>query len=119
METIKMKNKNKTKKKGYLKNPLNEDRFIKQKKPLPFVYSEELLSNIKNSDWTFEDKLTGEEKKTISNELDELLNNPNVSISSNTRDVIKNSFVSAKSLYISENIELKWYKTAQNYIRIL
>ena len=63
--------------------------------------------------------MTDEEKKNISNELDELLNNPTISISSNTRDVIKISFVSAKSLYISENIELKWYKTAQNYISIL
>jgi len=109
-----MKNKNKTR-----NCPINVDRIMKQKKPILFVYSEKMISNIKNSDKTLEYKLTEEEKKDISNELEELLNNPNVSINNSVRDVIKNSFISYKSSYISENMELEWYKTAQNYINVL
>ena len=60
--------------------------------------------------------LTEKEKEVISNELEELLNNPNISINTNT---IKNAFVKYKYMYIGTRIELEWYKIAEHIIKVL
>jgi hypothetical protein len=111
-----MKNKNNTRRK---RNSINVDRIKNQKKPLPFIYSEEGILKVQNSNKTKENKLTEEEKKEISNELEELLNNPNVSIPNNARYSIKNSFIKNKTVYISGNMELEWYRLAQHFINVL
>jgi len=111
-----MKNKNKTRKK---RNSIYVNRIKKQKKPIPFIYSEDGISNIKNSDKKIESKLTEEEKQDISNELEELLNNPNVSINNNTKFSIKSSFFLNKSVYIGRNIDSEWYRLAQHFINVL
>ena len=62
-------------------------------------------------------KLTEEEKETISNELEELLNNSN---DSNSVDTIKNCFIKFKYMYThNSKMELHWYKIAEHFIRML
>ena len=62
-------------------------------------------------------KLKEKEKKNISNELEELLNIPDIS---NMTNIIKNSFVKFKHMYTSNSkMELQWYKIAEHYIKVL
>lgn len=62
-------------------------------------------------------ELTENEKKAISNELEELLNIPDIS---NMTNIIKNSFVKFKYMYTSNSkIELQWYKLTKHFIRLI
>lgn len=110
-----MKNKNKTRNK---RNSINVDRIKKQKKPIPFIYSEDGISNIKNSDKKIESKLTEEEKQDISNELEELLNNPNISVEKSLKKLIEDTFIGYKN-DITGKYGSNWYKIAQKFIRAL
>ena len=68
----------------------------------------------KNSDY----KMTEKEKKDIMNELELLLNNPNVSIDESLKNLIKKNVIEHKKAFPGIN-EANWYKIAQKFIRDL
>ena len=63
-------------------------------------------------------KMTEKEKKDISNELEQLLNNPNISVDKSLKELIKDTFVGYKNDFTGKH-ESNWYKIAQNFIRAL
>lgn len=76
-----------------------------------------MTSNNKDLDKKSEDIMTEKEKKDIWDELEQLLNNPNVSIDKSLKKLIKTNFIRYK-----DNIpgkESNWYKIAQGFISAL
>lgn len=59
--------------------------------------------------------LTEEEKERIVNELEELVNNPNISIRT---EGIKDSFLKYKYIYTGK-MELQWYRIVEDFIEVL
>jgi len=59
--------------------------------------------------------LTEEEKERIVNELEELVNNPNISIRT---EGIKDSFLKYKYMYTGK-MELQWYRIVEDFIEVL
>jgi len=59
--------------------------------------------------------LTEEEKERVVNELEELINNPNISIRTQG---LKDSFLKYKYMYTGK-MELQWYRIAEDFIEVL